>query len=307
MNKDEEQLIIIAAVGLGLYYAHTHGIINLNDVFSKAKGIFGGGGGGGGSGNGNGGGGNGGPSTPAGTVLYDSNNGWSDVETAASGNPQFDAGSDGVGRLSCDAGSHGRVYIGVKNYNAVMQGEFMYESGFSGNDNFSLRLRSRHQEGGDCTNRFGGFGASIHIDGEVGFETESCHNEHENSISGELPFTPEEGKWYGFRYYCVDSADKSSVNFKLEMDDGSGFQTVHTGSHPSPQPNYLDEASFQESSYIWLRMNNASSAAVLAFRNFKVIAQEAGSLDGSTSSLARSPSLSSSKFLYNHKIAGTRW
>ena len=73
--------------------------------------------------------------------------------------------------------------------------------------------------------------ASIHIDGEVGFETEICHNEHENSINSTLPFTPVDGSMVSIsHYYVVDCADKSSVNFKLEIDG----QVVHTGSHDSP-------------------------------------------------------------------------
>jgi len=161
----------------------------------------------------------------------------------------------------------------------------MFESGFTGNNNLSLRMRSRHASCGSPGNIFGGFGASIHMDGEVGFETEPCHNQHENSINGTLPFTPELGKWYNFAYYVVDSVDKSSVKFRLDIDG----QTVHTGSHDSPQPDYLDEATFLQESSVWLRMNN-DQQAVLAFKDFKVIAQEPGSLDGgaTTTAYARS-------------------
>lgn len=197
-----------------------------------------------------------------GAVLYDSRQGWKGVTTAASGSPKWTAGSDGVGHLSCGAG-HCRVYIAVKNYNARMEGEFMFESGAV--DNISLRLRSRHQEGGACTNRFGGFGASIRPSGEVGFQTESCHNLHENSISGKTtPF--QKGTWHKFAFSCFDSPDKKSVNFKLDIDG----KTVLTGKHPSPKPYYMDEALHMKNSYIWLRSNNSGSG-VVAFRNFRVV------------------------------------
>lgn len=274
MARQSNFIVYIIAI-IAIYLAHKQGIFDLNELWNSITG---------GTTTPPPGGGttpppSGGGSTPAGTVLYDSTeNGWSDVTTAASGSPSFEAGSDGVGRLSAGAG-HGRIYIGVPNYNAVMTGTFMFESGFTGRDNLSLRLRSRHQEGGACDNRFGGFGASIHINGEVGFETELCHNEHENSIDGELLSPPPvEGQWYNFAFYCVDSADKTSVNFKMEIDG----QVVHTGSHTSPQAYYLDEAGIMAQSYVWLRMNN-SQDATLAFKDFKVISQEPGSLDGQTS------------------------
>ena len=53
------------------------------------------------------------------------------------------------------------------------------------------------------------------------------------------------------------------------------------------QPEYLDEATFLQESSLWLRMNNDQDA-VLAFKDFKVIAQEPGSLDGQTSARVRS-------------------
>lgn len=275
-KKPGEEALVIILAGAALLIGHTQGLFNLREFWDS---LFGGGttttpppgttpppsGG----------------TVPAGTVLYDSNeNGWANTRTAASGNPQFEAGADGVGRLSCDADSHGRIYIDVPNYNAVMTGQFMFESGFNDRDNFSLRLRSRHADCGGSGNVFGGFGSSIHINGEVGFETEICHNEHENSIDGNLPFTPVMGQWYQFAFYAVDSADKSSVNFRMDIDG----QTVHTGSHTSPAAEYLDEATFMQESSIWLRMNNATQDAVLAFKDFKLISQEPGSLDGQTSS-----------------------
>lgn len=201
------------------------------------------------------------PPPPNGQVLYDSSKGWTGVTTAASGSPKWSA-SGGVGRLSCGAG-HCRVYIAVPNHNARMEGEFMFESGSV--DNISLRLRSRHQEGGACENRFGGFGTAIHPDGEVEFQTESCHNNHENSISGKVPPIAQK-TWHKFAYSCYDSPDKKSVNFKLELDG----KTVLTGKHPSPKPYFMDEALHKKKSYIWIRSNN-SGQGVIAVRNFRVI------------------------------------
>lgn len=213
------------------------------------------------------------PTPPVGQVLYDSNKGWSGVKTAASGSPKWSE-SGGIGRLSSGSG-FGRVYISVNNYNSRMESEFMFESGQI--DTLSLRLRSRHNEGGACSNRFGGFGASIKPGGELGFQTESCHNNHENSISGRLPKPLQQGKWYKFAYSVYDAPDKKSVNFKLEFDygDGQGLKTYLTGKHASPQAYYMDEKTLMSKSYVWLRTNRSGSG-VTAFKNFRVTAIGSG-------------------------------
>ena len=201
------------------------------------------------------------PPPPSGQVLYDSSKGWTGVTTAASGSPKWTTEAGGIGKLSCGSG-HCRVYIAVKNHNARMEGEYMYSGAV---DNLSLRLRSRHQEGGACENRFGGYGAAIQKSGEVEFQTESCHNEHENSISGQQSPAPQAGKWYKFAFSCYDSPDKKSTNFKLDIDG----KTVLTGKHPSPKPYFQDEALHMKNSYIWLRSNNSGNGSI-SFRNFRV-------------------------------------
>ena len=201
------------------------------------------------------------PVVGGGQILYDSTKGWTGVTTAASGSPKWTTEAGGIGKLSCGSG-HCRVYIAVKNHNARMEGEYMYSGAV---DNLSLRLRSRHQEGGACENRFGGYGAAIQKSGEVEFQTESCHNEHENSISGQQSPAPVAGKWYKFAYSCWDSPDKKSANFKLDIDG----KTVLTGKHASPKPYFQDEALHMKNSYIWLRSNNSGNGSI-SFRNFRV-------------------------------------
>jgi hypothetical protein len=53
----------------------------------------------------------------------------------------------------------------------------------------------------------------------------------------------------------------------MEINRGSGFQTVLTGKHTNPRDFYMDETSFlQDNSYFWLRINNGSTAR-MAFRD----------------------------------------
>jgi hypothetical protein len=232
--------------------------------------------------------------TGGGSIIYDSSKGWTGVTTAASGNPKWTTEAGGVGKLSCGSG-HCRVYIAVKNHNARMEGEYMYTGAVT---NLSLRLRSRHQEGGSCENRFGGFGAAIQKSGEVEFQTESCHNNHENSKSGQQSPAPVAGKWYKFAYSCWDSSDKKSVNFKLDING----KTVLTGNHPSPKPYFMDEALHNQKSYIWLRSNNSGSGTI-SFRNFKVY--NLGK-SGTASLHAKSFMMKDQPFMFNRFYHGRR-
>lgn len=221
-------------------------------------------------------------STTTGNVLYDSNvhghwnNGTSrtvtDSEgsqlpngkgfyTAASGNPELIIDGNGIAHLHADAG-HGRIYIKALNYNSRLEFDFMFED--TNIDNISLKLRSRHQEGGSCSNRFGGFGCAINRTGGVEFQAESCHNNHENSISGQLNFSIQTDTWYRAAFSCYNNVANTQVEFKLEIDkkDGQGFKTVLTGNHTSPQDFYMDLDSFMQESYFWIRINNSSTGQV---------------------------------------------
>lgn len=190
------------------------------------------------------------------------------VWMAASGNPRLIVEADGTFHLEADAG-HGRVYIRATNFNSILEGELMFES--SSINNTTLRLRSRHNEGGDCSNRFGGFGATVERQ-TAEYQTESCHNNHENAISKGLDTPLQNNKWYGFRYSCFNNPQNTEVNFKTEYDykDGKGFITVAEGKHTSPKDYYMDEATFMKESYVWLRINNDSTGSV-AYRNVRII------------------------------------
>ena len=173
------------------------------------------------------------------------------VFMGASGSPRLHVDADGTFHLEADAG-HGRVYIKARNYNARMEGELKFED--DAIRNTTLRLRSRHNEGGDCLNRFGGFGVTVERAEQLAeTSTERCHNEHSNTVKNPLAKNIEVGQWIKFKYSCWSNADKSAINQKLEYDynDGQGFKTVIEESFTEVEPHMMDEASFQEESYAW--------------------------------------------------------
>lgn len=185
----------------------------------------------------------------------------------ASGDPKVEVLGNGQADLVCEPG-HGRFYIAACNFNAALEFEFNFLN--AGVDNLSLKLRSRHQMGGDGANRFGGFGCAISLT-DIDFKTEPYHNVHENSISKDLAEKLSLNTWYKMRYSCVNAVDNKSVLFKAELDYGSGYKTVLVGSHKSPKAYYMDKSLYENHSEAWIRMNNESPGRI-GLRNVNLIA-----------------------------------
>lgn len=189
------------------------------------------------------------------------------IFTAASGSPEVHIDGKGTGVLVTKPG-YGRFYICACNYNSMLEMEFNIMD--SSVDNMSLKTRSRHQAGGSCENRFGGFGNAISTT-EVDQKTESCHNFHENGNSQKLAKKLLVGEWYKTRYVCKDSDDGKSVNFTCQIDynDGKGYVEVMRSAHKSPKPYYLDKGLFAKESWVWIRLNGSGS---IGLKNIKLIA-----------------------------------
>ena len=228
------------------------------------------------------------PPVVEGNVLWDSNiNGkWNDgnkrvvvksegdikpngkgLWMAASGKPKLEILGDGSSNLVCEPG-HGRFYVAATNFNSQLQLEFALSKE---TDNLSLKLRSRHQEGGDCEHRFGGYGCSISLD-EVGMKREDCHNIHSNSKSKALPQRLKTDTWYGAKFSVQNADDNKTVKYLCEIDfkDDKGYVPVLAHSDPKPKPYMIDKASFDKASYFWVRQNNEEKG-VIRVRNMKLI------------------------------------
>ena len=182
--------------------------------------------------------------------------------TAASGNPELQIDGNGIAHLRAGSG-HGRIYINATNFNSRLELEFRFES--SNVDNLSIKVRSRHGESGNCENRFGGFGTHVERN-RAGFKTEICHNEHENSIEKDLPFTIRDGEWHRLSYECKNSPDNKQVLFKLQIDG----KTVLEGKHSSPKDYYMNESLYMKQSYFWIRSNNSGSGSI-GLRNVRML------------------------------------
>jgi hypothetical protein len=167
---------------------------------------------------------------------------------AAGNNRKFEILGDGKALLS---GARARIYILENNYDSVMELKFIPDSSL---DDLSLKLRSRHQEGGDGENRFGGYGSAISL-GEVECKREEFHNEHTTIGSKKLKDEKKlkNGKEYGVRYTCKDVNGK--VNMKTEIDYGNGFIEVANFTDDDPEDYMTDKQLYDKKSYAWIRTN----------------------------------------------------
>ena len=181
------------------------------------------------------------------------------IECRASGNPKIVVNSDKTFSLVCEEG-HGRFYGYVLNYDATLEIECAFWNSASGQD-CSLKMRSRHNEGGAESNRFGGYGLSIDKAG-WGSKVEQFHNEHSESSSGSLPSKPETGKYFKVEFSVKDSGSGVELTGKY---NGTEFmkKTVK---------KYQDQTIFDKQSYFWVRSNVDSGTGEIRIKRLRVLA-----------------------------------
>jgi hypothetical protein len=177
--------------------------------------------------------------TPAG-LLWDSNiNGkWNDGVKRTITTPQGTNKPDDKSIFVAASGSPKLVIDGDGTAHLV--------SG-TGCDNLSIRLRSRHNEGGDPVNRFGGHGWSIDTKGAVSFKTEDYHNVHSNSHDFNSGINP------GTTWHHVHQTLKgNNSTFSI---DGKQVGSVTCSNHG-------DDSLLAKNSMIWLRLNNSDHGRI---------------------------------------------
>jgi len=145
-------------------------------------------------------------------------------------------------------GDQCRLYILGNNFNSQMILDGKWNGGAS-NDNFSLRLRSRHNEGGATTNRFGGYGVAFHLGGEVDFAREDYHNVH-TSFGGTKIAAFKSGQYYNLGF--------SAQNFgkTVVMIAYVNGKKVAQGVDKSPKSYMVDTS---KTYYSWIRHNGSKT------------------------------------------------
>jgi hypothetical protein len=179
----------------------------------------------------------------------------------ASGKGGFRIDGKGQGNLEPAESGHRRIYVCCCNYNARLEGEFIFL-----NDkprNFSIKTRNRHQYAdmvdSDAPNakKQGVLGLDFSIEDQtVGHKVEVVHGTNTGSVEKDLPKDLEVGKWYKYKYTYKDKSS-TEIDIKAELDygDGQGFRTVLT--HVAKPPSqFFNKQDFDTWSQFWLRLND---------------------------------------------------
>jgi hypothetical protein len=219
------------------------------------------------------------PPPVEGNILYDSNRdgGWNNgiarlvkksegnigpkgkgVFTAASGNPELEILGDGTAILrTTGADNFGRIYICCINYDSTLQLSFQLSKNV---EDLSLKVRSRHQEGGACENRQGGMGFAMHHS-EYDSKREVCHNIQDSLDKGKLSKTIQDGVWITVKLTCKDEGAKA-IRMIGEIDYGDGKFVKEMDHLDTAAPAYFfDKALNAQNSYFWIRLNSTANAS----------------------------------------------
>lgn len=181
------------------------------------------------------------------------------LECRASGNPYIRSNADGTFSLICGAG-HGRFYGYTINYNATLELVCAWWNQAAGQD-ISLKLRSRHNLADPCNNRFGGYGFAIDRR-QWGAKREPCHNNHDLSVGGSLPFQLPTQQYFTLQYTV---RDEGAAVREIGAINGRQIYTRILARQPLPM------AYFGQQSYFWVRQNIDSGTGELRIRSCRVL------------------------------------
>jgi len=165
---------------------------------------------------------------------------------------------DGKGNCTI-SGDQVRVYCHYTNYNSVLTLDLVPNLVSSGDD-CSLKLRSRHNEGGTEANRIGGEGWSLELDAWDS-KRETYHNVHEGLGSGTLSQKMVNGKKYKLRFTCKDEG-ANKIRLTGEVDYGQGFKKEMDLVDSKAPPAFFDKTTIDKISYFWIRNNGSGSITV---------------------------------------------
>ena len=181
------------------------------------------------------------------------------IECRASGNPYIRTNADRTFSLICGAG-HGRFYGYTLNYNATMEIICAWWNQAAGQD-LSLKLRSRHNMPDPCNNRFGGYGFACDRR-QWGAKREPCHNNHDLSVGGNLPFQLPTQQYFKVLYTV---RDEGSAVREIASINGRQIYTRLLARQALPIQY------FGQQSYFWVRSNIDSGTGELRIQSLRIL------------------------------------
>ncbi|MGE0870650.1 MAG: hypothetical protein AB7P03_18940 [Kofleriaceae bacterium] len=175
---------------------------------------------------------------------------------------------DGAGVAKLD-GNRSRIYIHVDHRDI----EMVFEANATDTalENISTKQRSRHGEGGDSENRFGGYGVAFDLKSQsADFKIESYHNEHESGREHALPRDLEYNHWYRYKV-SIESKDNDTIAVVkgfIDYDMTGEWTLIGTEEYDRSEGNRMNDL---DAKYTWIRANSGDEVQEgLLLRNVHV-------------------------------------
>jgi F5/8 type C domain len=197
-----------------------------------------------------------GPSNPPTGVLWDSN-----VDGKWNNGTMRTITTKQNGQQPCDKS----IFVAASgNPKLVIDGNGIAHlvGGSGGVDNLSLKLRSRHQAGGEPENRAGGEGIAI-TNSSFSCQRENYHNVHDTIKNGSLPKSFTDNKWFKIKFSCKDeSAGKIRLKASIDYLDGQGYKEFMNVVDSGAPDYFFNKNMFKALSWFWVRLNNADNPRI---------------------------------------------
>jgi hypothetical protein len=158
---------------------------------------------------------------------------------------------DGTAKLE---GNRARIYLHASHRNALLS----FEANITDPtlENISTKLRSRHNEGGADSNRFGGYGVAFHIN-SVDFKIEPYHNVHEPGTDHPLARPIPLNQWVGYRVSIQAKANDTVAVVAAYVDYDLSGNWVEVGREEYARTGMrLNDVN---ALYSWIRANSGDA------------------------------------------------
>ena len=186
---------------------------------------------------------------------------------------------DGQGNLFL-SGHQTRIFPHISNTNSEL--EFYCMVTDERLASISTKSRSRHNEGGSKSNRFGGYGCSFDFEKQrISWKIEYYHNVHSRGVNKDLEKRLKLGMEYGFKTQLQTKEDGSAVIHKAFIKYPDENEWTSVGQVKWTEANWdTDEEDdtfhkpvLDEGKYFWIRINakdDSSFAQDVRFSNVTI-------------------------------------
>jgi hypothetical protein len=175
------------------------------------------------------------------------------LELAAGTGRRWSTTGDGTSKLE---GNRSRIYLHAPHRNV----EMVFEANATDTrlENISTKLRSRHNEGGGPSHRFGGYGVAFNLKAQrADFKIESFHNDHESGRRHAFPQRVFYNQWYRYKVTIQSKDNDTKAVVKAYIDYALDGTWTWLGTETYNRTGYRKND--VSAKYTWIRANSGDN------------------------------------------------